>query len=258
MSLDDAQRQIAAGPTSVRAVSASRRAGFVWCLVHAVELHALVLLALPRGASIANVKTTTPPDDAVTIEEERPSQTEASFPTPPRTEPPSAKLAIRVGRAAPGVRPQHGSPPAAAASAIALPDVGEPLPVGWASTYPGGLTSSDGTTNAYVDALLGGLGGTPGDRSAPARLGGVKTWGACRADGVPDLSVVRVRALVRADGTAVRVELADPPGFVPDAVFHGATPCAMREHYIHGRDRQGRPAERWTLPFRVEVLGLLR
>ena len=227
-----------------------------WCFVHALEAHALVFLALPPAAGLPATGTATAPANTVIIDNETAPPAEASSPSSPAP-PVSTKSATRVGRVASRAHPQHGSPPAAAASAVALPDVGDPLPVAEASTYPGGLTSSDGTTNAYVDALLGGFGGATGDLSAPARLGGIKTWGACRADGVPDLSVVRLRALVRADGTAVRVEPLEP-GAVSDVVLRGAMPCAMREHYIAGRDRSGRPAERWTLPFRVEVIGLLR
>ncbi len=251
MSLANAQRQI-----SPRRAVGPR---FAWALVHAIELHAVVFLAfLPRHASVATEHPAAAADDAVLVEEERSPEPEPSAPPLQTSTTPSQTPGPSRGRARPIPRSSGGSSaPAAAASAIALPDVGEPLPVGLASTYPGGLTSSDGTADAYVDALLAGFGGPTGDLSAPARLGGLKTWGACRADGVPDLSVVRLRALVRADGTAVRVEPLDRDA-VSAAVLRGAMPCALRERYLAGRDRQGRPAERWTLPFRVEVLGLLR
>ena len=126
------------------------------------------------------------------------------------------------------------------------------MPVASAAVYPGGLTSSDGTSDNYVNALGGGM---PGDLvRALARLGGEKHW-ACTVDGVVRPTGVHVRALVRADGTAERVDAVD--GDLDGAVLRGATPCAMREHYIAGRDRSGRPSTRWTLPFRIEVLGVV-
>jgi len=134
---------------------------------------------------------------------------------------------------------------------VALPDVGDPVPVASAAVYPGGLTSADGTSNRYVDALGGGM---PGDLSSPARLGDVKHW-ACTVDGLVRPTGVHFRALVRADGTAERVEVVD--GDVEGSVLRGALPCALRERYIAGRDRSGRPATRWTLPFRVEVVGVV-
>ena len=236
---------------------------FGWFILHAVEIHAILFIALPREGTLTTGSTRT----TATVTSAPPQVEVDEEPPPPESSsPPVQTSAIQTRVVGPPLRPAKarvhaalGSPaPAAAASAVALPDVGDPLPVALATTYPGGLTSSDGTTNAYVDALLGGFGGTRRDLSAPARLGGVKTWGACRADGVPDLSFVRLRALVRADGTAVRLESAEPPGLVSNTVLSGAMPCAMREHYVPGRDREGRPAERWTLPFRVEVLGLLK
>jgi hypothetical protein len=224
----------------------------------------IFLVALPWTTRPEAKQPAPVASDVVEVDQAAPEE------VPPPPDPSSPVLPMSTARSS-TPRPSFGSArrlasgsrgsstPAAASSAVALADVGAPLPVALAATYPGGLTSSDGTANAYVDALLGGFGGPPsGDLSAPARLGGVKTWGACRADGVPDLTYVRMRALVRPDGTALRVESVDPPGFVSDTVVRGAMPCAMREHYIHGRDRAGRPAERWTLPFRVEVLGLLR
>ncbi len=204
MSVADAQQQISPRPTV--------GPRFAWALVHAIELHALVFLAfLPRHASVAAEHPAAAVDDTVLIEEERSPEPEPSAPALQTSMPRSQMRGPSRGRARPIGRPSGGSSaPAPAASAIALPEVGEPLPIGLASTYPGGLTSSDGTANAYVDALLGGFGGPTGDLSAPARLGGLKTWGACRADGVPDLSVVRLRALVRADGTAVPRRAARP------------------------------------------------
>jgi hypothetical protein len=240
---------------------------FGWCVLHAVELHAIVfLVALPWTTGPKAEQAAPAASDAVEVDQAAPEEVPASpAPSSPVLPPPASTARSPTPRpsfasARPLASASRGSStPAAASSAVALADVGAPLPVALAASYPGGLTSSDGTANAYVDALLGGFGGTlGGDLSAPARLGGIKTWGACRADGVPDLTYVRVRVLVRPDGTALRVESVDPPGFVSDTVLRGAMPCAMREHYIHGRDRAGQPAERWTLPFRVEVLGLLR
>jgi hypothetical protein len=232
------------GHRFVRRPAEAEMGRFTWCVAHALELHAIAFIALahpsrPRPApetAALDVLFEPTPDPASTPPDPAPAREPAHIAGPPRR---------------PQDPPHLGSPPAAAASAIALPDVGAPLPVASAAVYPGGLTSSDGTSESYVDALGGGM---PGDLSLPARLGGEKHW-ACTVDGVVRPTGVHFRALVRADGTAERVEAID--GDLDGAVLRGATPCAMREHYIAGRDRSGRPATRWTLPFRVEVLGVV-
>jgi hypothetical protein len=50
--------------------------------------------------------------------------------------------------------------------------------------------------------------------------------------------VIHLRALVRPDGTAVRVEPAEP-GDLAAFVLEAARPCALRERYISGRDSLG-------------------
>jgi hypothetical protein len=67
--------------------------------------------------------------------------------------------------------------------------------------------------------------------------------------------MVRARALVRPDGSAMRVEVLDR-GELPEVVLNSAAPCAMAERYIAGRDHDGRPTLAWTHPFRIAVVGL--
>lgn len=223
-----------------------RRSRFGWWLMYAVQVHVLVAALIPRAPAPA-VASVVDPDDIVDAPE---------LPATVASGPAIAKaLAIPAPARHPGPR-GHGAPPALASSAIALPDVGEPLPVASASAYPGGVTAPQGTTDSYVGELGGDGMGWGADLSRPARLGGEKHWG-CTVAGVHGGTRVNFRALVRADGSPVRLEPIDGPGQVPDAVLAGALPCAMREHFIAGRDRLGRPAERWSLPFGTIVVGIL-
>lgn len=225
---------------------------FSWCLLHAVEIHVVVALVLsgprntlpPSTEAMASVEVTLDePLDRVARAAKEEAMPRAPVPSP------------SVGR--PGkTRPHRGSPPAAAASAIALPEVGDPLPVASAQVYPGGLTSSLGTSDEAVGEVgSGGSGFLPGDLSAPAHLDGERHW-ACNVEGAPATTTpVHCRALVRPDGSAVRVEVLDR-GELPDRVLAGAEPCAMAERYVPGRDREGRAVLRWTRPFRIAVVGL--
>lgn len=224
-----------------------------WSVVHAAELHAVALLVMLGPAARPTTATPAPPSCLEVLVDEAPTPAVEKGEAMRRA-PVVAPVPGRPGRHA---RPHRGAPPAAAASAVASPDVGEALPVGTAPVYPGGLTSSLGTSGEAVDELGGGSGGgTPGDLSAPAHLDGRRSW-SCNVEGAQDETMVRVRALVRPDGSAVRAELLDEGGALPELVLRAAMPCALRERYVPGRDREGRHALRWTRPFRIVVVGVV-
>jgi hypothetical protein len=224
-----------------------------WSVVHAAELHAVALLVMLGPAARPTTATSAPPSCLEVLVDEAPAPAVEKGEAVRRA-PVVAPVPGRPGRHA---RPRRGAPPAAAASAVASPDVGEALPVATAPAYPGGLTSSLGTSGEAVDELgAGSGGGTPGDLSAPAHLDGRRSW-SCNVEGAPDETAVRVRALVRPNGTAVRVELLDQGGELPERVLEGARPCALRERYVPGLDHEGRPVERWTRPFRLVVVGVV-
>jgi hypothetical protein len=234
------------------------RARFAWFLFYAVELHLVAALAMapPVHASPSYPTTKSLDEFAIDIAAPAPSNEIEKEEVAHRPIAASPMPSPRRGR--PVTRPPSnpGSAPAAAASVVSSPEVGEPIPVGTAPTYPGGLTSSTGTGNEFGDEIgSGGAGLVPFDLSAPAHLDGRRAW-TCVVDGAPDRTIVRVRALVRPDGSAVRAELVDDDGQAAEAVLRGAMPCAMREQYIPGRDRDGRLVLRWTRPFRVVVVGV--
>lgn len=213
---------------------------FYWHLLFALEAHVFLFVLLKPDATVQS-------DDAPgqvidLIQDEMPALEHPvlSATNPPTTVPISRHLA-------------HAIRPAAAASVVAAPETYVPVPVNSSSIYPGGLTSPDGTSDHLVDALW--IGSKIGDLSSPARLGGNKIW-ICRVDSVPGETAVRVRALVRSDGTAVRVEPYASQQ-TSSRILQAAEPCALREHYVAGRDKNGMPTEGWTLPFRIVIVGQL-
>lgn len=213
------------------------RSRLPWHLVFAVELHAIAFLTLAPGdrQSVASVA----PEAIVDVEEPpaplspeaSPGRTSMQAPSPPRHRPPARQ-----------------APPAAAASAIALPDVGEPLPVASATVYPGGLTSSDGTSLAPGGG--GGGGGAP-DRSRPARRRGTYRLDCAWPDGSElqtDAVYVRVVVEVDPDGSPVRARVVDDPGH---GFGEAARACAMTDRYVPGLGADGRPARSWSAPWRL-------
>lgn len=223
----------------------------VWSVVHAAELHAVALLVVLGPAARPPPASPPPPTPCIEVLVDEAPAPAVEKGEAMRRAPVLAPVPGRPGRHA---RAYRGAPPASAASAVAYPDVGKALPVGTgAPVYPGGLTSSAGTSGKAV-AELGSGGTLPGDLSAPAHLDGRRPW-SCNVEGAPDETMVRVQALVRPDGSAVRVELLDQ-GDVPELVLSSAAPCALAERYVPGRDRDGRPALRWTRPFRIVVVGV--
>jgi len=223
-----------------------------WCAVHALELHVVAALLLippsrgpvpreePFASSIAVDREPEPPPlPATTGEGSTPAPRRARFPGRPG-----------AGKPRPG-----GSPPTLASSAVAAP-VGDPLPVASAPSWPGGPTATVGGVGAgYGDGNGGGQGLV--DLSLPARLAGSQSW-PCEVSGdVPNRSFVRVRALVRPDATAERVEVLDG-GQVQGEIEAAAEPCVLRGRFVPGRDRAGALATRWTVPFRIVVVGVVR
>lgn len=230
--------------------SVSRRGA--WCAVYAVEAHAIVCLLLPAAAGTPREA----PDINVELSDQQTTPQEPPAPPPVERLRPigghrvGAHKGSGGGPSTPRPSSKHEPPPAAAGSAILAPVAAFEIPVANHS-YPGGITSSDGTSEqAGAD---GEGGGGFADLSRPARLGGKKHW-TCTTE-APGHASVSVRVLVRPDGSARRVEVLRDDT-VADAILDGARPCAMIERYIPGTDRDGRPATRWTLPFRIVVVGV--
>jgi hypothetical protein len=222
---------------------------FAWCLVHALEAHALALVALGPGPARAP-----PPGVGVEVAVELAPPLEAPAPDSSDSTVKSGEgSGAGLGRARASARPWRGrgaSAPAVASSALAAND-GPPLVIGPAATFAGGITATDGTSLDSVDEFGGGGGsGGFGDLSRAARLGRNVSW-ACNANDVPGDSFSRVRVLVRPDGSAVRAEVLDGP---PE-VLRDVMGCALLEHYQPGRDCDGRAATKWTRPFRIVVVG---
>jgi hypothetical protein len=208
---------------------------FYWFLVFALEVHVLLFVLFAPPAMSCG---TSDPVQIVDLVHE---------PAVPVKEAPLADKPVTVTRYSTSHRSSRGASPSTAASVIAAPASRVSIPMGPAPVYSGGPTSSAGSSEDL------GLGGGFNDLSRPAKLGGTKNW-SCRVDGFSGETIARVRALVRPDGTAVRVEPCDGPA---TKLLQAAEPCALKEQYVAGLDKSGRPTERWTLPFRIVVVGQL-
>ena len=91
------------------------------------------------------------------------------------------------------------------------------------------------------------------DLSKPARLGGMKRWD-CRVRSTTiDSLIIRVRALVTADGAALRIEIIDSDA--GPNILRLVLPCAQRERYVPGLGPDGKLATVWSDPFRIVVIG---
>jgi len=218
-------------------------------------VHACILAAMPtmRGFVWPPVELNT------TIDVE--------WPEPPQDEPVRASSPEPVRHASPRpVGPGEPPPPAArAAPVLVAPEAPETVVTDVAPDYPGGTTQKGATSpdpqpdpRARAWGVVGGNGTggggwglpKPVDLSAPARLGGTKRW-ACRTGPGALPGYVRVRALVDHNGKPLHVELA---GDEEDRlIFRAALPCAMRERYQPGLDRNGKVTTAWTVPFRIVV-----
>jgi len=224
-----------------------------WCAVYAVQAHAIAFALFPAAAarSVDGLDI-----NVVDLDDE-----EVKPPEPPPVELPrpiadhaGPRKGSGVGLRTPRPSTEHEQPPPAAAGpAIVAPVADFAIPVANHASYAGGITSTDSAGEQPGGEGEGGGGGGTGDLSRPARLGGKKHW-VCTTN-APGQASVNVRVLVDPDGSAMRVEVLRDDA-VADAILDGAKPCAMVERYIPGRDRDGRPATRWTQPFRVVVVGV--
>jgi protein TonB len=196
-------------------------------------------------------------------------------PTPPpepekAPEPEPEKVVVKEKSPPPEAPPK----PAEAAKVLAAePTPNEPLDMrdsfvtGSGSTYAGGQTSSDGTSQKPVynpmaahTGVVGGTGTGPGtapprkeDKSrAPGLLGAVD-WNDCpfpsEADAEQiDQAFVIIQVKVKPDGLPENVTVVQDPG-------HGfgreARKCAMRKKYSQGLDVDGNAIAGTTKPFRV-------
>jgi hypothetical protein len=220
----------------------------IWFLMYSVELHSLVWMCLPAPAPPRAADAPV----ALAILDEPPSPGTIAPAMPPnRDEGGRASAAAAAPRrsTASDRLPRHVA--AAASPAVAAPSATFSVPVATASAFPGGLTSPMGTSDDYVSDLGEGDGVT--DLTTPAHLDGNKAW-SCEVAGVPPLTVVQARALVRIDGTAETVSPMDP-GAVSGLVLKSALPCALRARYVAGTDRDGRRVKKWSRPFRIMVIG---
>lgn len=188
----------------------------------------------------------------------------------PEPEPEPEKPVVKERTAEPEAPPQ----PAEAGKVLtAEPTPNEPVDLtggfvtGSGSTYAGGQTSSDGTSQKAVynpaaapTGVVGGTGTGPGtapprkdDKSrAPGLLGAVD-WNDCPFPGEADAeqidqAFVVIQVKVKPDGSPETVSVVQDPG-------HGfgreARKCAMRKKYSQGLDPDGNAISGTTKPFRV-------
>jgi periplasmic protein TonB len=206
-----------------------------------------------------------------------PPEPESPPPPPPEEAKPEPKEAPPpVARAAPKDEPPPPPPAAAQAGAVLTkaPDPNEPVDLtggfvtGTGSSYAGGVTEQNGTSESAVYDRNARAGGVPGGRgtaaAAPpppppgpnlareARLSGSSEWKCpwpSEADAEQiDEAYVSVQVVTRADGTAERVTVLTDPG-------HGfareARLCALREHYSAALDHDGNPIPGVTKAFKI-------
>ena len=174
----------------------------------------------------------------------------------PRLAPTHVARSARAPRAAP-------APPAQAAQlAAAAPApadfTGMAFVVGSGATYAGGATTSHGTsrTPATGDVASGGT-GTGGAVESRSRLVSLDEaawscpWPAeADAQQVNEQTVV-LRAAVRSDGRAERVDVVADPGFGFGAA---ARQCALATRFEPARDPSGQPIAALSPPIRVHFV----
>jgi hypothetical protein len=224
-------------------------------LTIAVAIHLLGLLLVPRAERPVPFETKGRAEieiEPLPAEPPPAAAPQATLPLAPRP-----VLHPLPHPTAPGEPP----PPAARAGpAVVVPDADDTQVTGPVA-FAGGVTQAAATSSvptydprARAWGIVGGDGEGGGgfgpDLSRPARLGPNKRWSCPSPPGVIGARFVRVRAWVLADGQSTRVE---PLESDDDGILRVALPCALREHYVAGTDRRGRPAATWTLPFRIVV-----
>jgi len=189
-------------------------------------------------------------------------------PPPPPSPPPAPAATPEVPQSpvsrtvrAPHAQQAHATPPAqagqlAAVSAEPADFTGSAFIVGSGTSYAGGATTSTGTSRK---AALGPV-APEGPRNAPSvahnRARAVALdeaawncpWPAeADAEQINEQTVV-LRATVRADGRADRVDVVSDPGF---GFGDAARVCALRTRFEPARDTAGQPIPSQSPPIRV-------
>jgi protein TonB len=197
-------------------------------------------------------------------------------PEAPPPPPPEAKEAPKEAPPPPHAEPKEAPPPAAAQAGAVLTkaaDPNEPVDLtgngfvsGVGSSYAGGITQANGTSDKAVYDRNARAGGVPGgtgtapvatqapaqDRSRPAGLSGSSEWKCpwpAEADAEQiDEAYVTVQVMTRPDGSAETASVLSDPG-------HGfareARLCALRERYTPALDRDGNGIRGVTKAFRI-------
>lgn len=180
-------------------------------------------------------------------------------PPPPVTSSEPKAESPRLARVAPASRARPAAPAQAGQLAAASPEpadfTGTAFVVGVGSSYAGGTTTSHGTSRTPARGIVapGGTGDGAGAQSQarPVSLD-QEAWSCpwpaeADAQQVNEQTVV-LRATVRADGRADRVEVLADPGYG----FGGAARlCALATRFEPARDPAGHPMTSLSPPIRV-------
>jgi protein TonB len=237
---DNGRRRVALGGLFAAAIYT---AGFV-AVSHAGRSAGPRRAAISAPIAIERAVDVTPPPTA--------------GPPPPRKESPTSHptrvtRAPRAPRTAPSA-PARAAQLAAASSAPA-DSTGLAIVVGSGATYAGGTTTASGTSRTAIAGPVA----SPGTRNgAPARNGARSVsldqgawncpWpGEADAEQVNEQTVV-LRAAVRPDGRAERVDVLTDPGFGFGAA---ARSCALATRFAPARDAAGQPIAALSPPIRV-------
>lgn len=248
-------------------------------LLAAVAAHGLVaaaMAAMPARDAVAPRKESRPLHVVeIASPPPPPAMREPEPPPPPQPAPPKARTVAqpRVAKAAPAPKsaPPEAAPPAAgpvapamAGQVVAAPAEPEILDftsfdiaTGQGEAYAGGITHSAGTNRTAVrggEVALGGAQGAVGAASSKARsvsLSGSR-WDCPWPDEARSLAIreqeVLLRAEVRPDGRAVRVEILADPGH---GFGEAARRCALQARFEPALDDEGNPIASVSPPIRV-------
>jgi periplasmic protein TonB len=224
--------------------------------IAALVLHAALVIALPR-ARTARALDLLPRSVEVDVPEP---------PTDPPPPPPPPAPAVNPGAAGGGASAPVRAPAILARNErIESPTPEAPIVSGDGELPLPGHAGS-GAGDAGTDGASGSDAGPPGppatplvlppppppaiDRSRAPALARNGQW-SCpwppEADPIDD-AVVVVAVVIDAAGHATRVDVLGDPGY---GFGREARRCALRETYVPGLDREGRPAVSVTKPFRV-------
>jgi protein TonB len=193
---------------------------------------------------------------------------EVTPPPPPAAPPPPAPAApesprVPVPRSvrAPRAQEAHATPPAqagqlAAVSAEPADFTGTAFIVGSGTSYAGGATTGSGTSRKAALGPVAPEGSRNASSVAHSRARAVALdqaawncpWPAeADAEQINEQTVV-LRATVRADGRADRVDVLSDPGF---GFGDAARACALRTRFEPARDTAGQPIPSQSPPIRV-------